>query len=205
MEEIWKDVVGYEGIYQVSNLGRIKTLNYYGKTNREEIMKFSKRKDGYLGVHLSKNGKALTKTVHRIVATAFIPNPDNLEMVNHKDENRANNCVDNLEWCSRSYNQTYSIDKHPKRKKVFGDNFIKNGENTSPFTKKGIPHKYNVPVVQKNENGEIIKQYNNAAEAGYINGYNSGNIIIACTKNKDKTRKRKNTVSGYIWEFVEQT
>lgn len=105
MQEIWKDVKGYEGRYQVSNLGRVKSLNYLQK-GKEQILKATKIK-GYLVVNLYKEGKAKIYTIHRLVAKTFIENPDNLPQVNHKDECKTNNIVDNLEWCSAKYNNNY--------------------------------------------------------------------------------------------------
>lgn len=108
MEE-WRDIKGYEGKYQVSNLGRIKRLHQFrvGKTGRkcelsETIMSVNQRGD-YYTVTLQKK----CFRVHRLVAQAFIPNPDSLPEVNHKDENKLNNCVENLEWCTHQYNQAY--------------------------------------------------------------------------------------------------
>lgn len=106
MEEIWKDVKGYEGLYQVSNLGRIKSFNYMN-TGKEKILKNRLDKGGYYSIVLYKNGKYINKKVHRLVAEAFIPNLDNLPQVNHKDENKLNNRVDNLEWCTAKYNNNY--------------------------------------------------------------------------------------------------
>lgn len=106
-EEKWKDIEEYEGLYQVSNLGRVKSLGN-GVTHKEErILKQRKDNGGYLKVHLCCEGKHKHHSVHRLVAQAFIPNPDNLPQVNHKDENKQNNCVDNLEWCTSEYNNNY--------------------------------------------------------------------------------------------------
>lgn len=112
--EIWKDIAGYEGKYQVSNRGRVKSLNY-NRTGQERILKVGNVGNGYLGVILYKNGKIKRCKIHRLVTTAFIPNPDNLPEVNHKDKNKTNNCVDNLEWCTTQYNIDYS-----KSKQVIG-------------------------------------------------------------------------------------
>ena len=106
MEE-WRDIKGYEGLYKVSNLGRIKSLNYGGCKGREGILKPIIDNGGYCRIFLYKNNKKRKFIVHRLVAQAFIPNPNNLPQVNHKDENKANNCVNNLEWCDCKYNQNY--------------------------------------------------------------------------------------------------
>lgn len=105
--EIWNDVVGYEGLYQVSNHGRVKSLNYQGKKGKEGMIKLIKKKGGYLGVALTKNKKIRHLRVHRLVAEAFISNPNNYPIVNHKDENPSNNHVSNLEWCTIKYNNCY--------------------------------------------------------------------------------------------------
>lgn len=112
MTEIWKDIVGYEGLYQVSNLGNVKRLKGYkgrgkGYIVEEHLIKPSINSNGYQNVVLCKNGKTKTFTMHRLVAIAFLYNSDNLPQVNHKDENKLNNCVDNLEWCDSKYNNNY--------------------------------------------------------------------------------------------------
>lgn len=101
-EEIWKDIEGYEGLYQVSNLGRFKSVFRYFK-----ILKCTKYKDGYVRVDLYKNGKVKRYLAHRLVAQTFIPNPQNKPQVNHIDENKENNCIENLEWCTRSENMNH--------------------------------------------------------------------------------------------------
>lgn len=104
--EIWKDCKGYEGSYQVSNLGRIWSIK------GQRYLKGCEDKDGYLRVNLTaKNGKVKMERIHRLVAIAFISNPLGLPVVNHKDENKQNNTVDNLEWCSVGYNNIYSKGK----------------------------------------------------------------------------------------------
>lgn len=114
MEEIWKDIENYEGLYQVSNLGRVRSLdrvvtNYRGSfIKKGEIKAQSNLSKGYKGVCLCKDGKQKTHKVHRLVAQAFLPNPNNLPQVNHKDEDKTNNRVDNLEWCDNEYNINYS-------------------------------------------------------------------------------------------------
>lgn len=95
MKEIWKDIEGYEGVYHVSNLGRVKRV----ATNR--VLQPYRNKVGYLLVYLCKNGKRKTHRIHRLVAQSFIPNQENKPEVNHLDENKSNNMVSNLEWSTR--------------------------------------------------------------------------------------------------------
>ena len=129
MQEIWKDVVGYEGLYQVSNLGRVKRISaenivirFDGKVikrnNIEKMLKLSIEKfTGYKRIVLCKNGLPKKFSVHRLVAIAFIENPNNFPCVNHKDENKLNNCVDNLEWCDHKYNMCYGTQSKRGAKK----------------------------------------------------------------------------------------
>lgn len=117
-KEIWKDIVDYEGLYQVSNLGRIKTLSKnkvtpdgrVGKT-KEKIMQINHNNWGYCTIALSKKGKKKRFRIHRLVAEAFIDNPNNYKEINHIDCNKDNNKVENLEWCTRSYNVKYYFEK----------------------------------------------------------------------------------------------
>lgn len=105
--ERWTDIKGYEGLYLISDLGNVKSLRN-NKTRKEKILRLIRIDSGYLIVCLSKNGERKNHYVHRLVAQAFLPNPKNLPEINHKDENKQNNCVDNLEWCDRQYNIDYS-------------------------------------------------------------------------------------------------
>ena len=114
MIEIWKDIAGYEGIYQVSNLGNVRSLDRYIINSKGskcflkgKLMKLNKSGGGYVCINLTKNGKVKGHFVHRLVAQAFIPNPHNLLQINHIDECITNNCVDNLEWCNSYYNTHY--------------------------------------------------------------------------------------------------
>ena len=117
MEEIWKDVVGHEGLCQVSNLGRVRTLPYEYpwrgtiRTNKGKILKPYSVRNNYKQVDIRHRAFY----VHRLVAEAFIPNPNHYRFVNHKDENPCNNAADNLEWCTHEYNVRYSIEKIRRR------------------------------------------------------------------------------------------
>ena len=114
MIEIWKPIKGYEGLYEVSNFGQVNSLVKVRSTPNggvrvypSMIRKTNIVKSGYLNVQLWKNGIVKNKMVHLLVADAFLPNPNNLPIVNHKDEDKSNPHIDNLEWCTRSYNATY--------------------------------------------------------------------------------------------------
>lgn len=164
MKEVWKDIKGYEGLYQVSNLGRVKS--------KRKILKLI---DGeYLKVGLSKNGIQKTIKVHRLVAEAFIPNYNNLPQVNHKDENKFNNKLDNLEWCSNRYNCNYGN----RNKKI-----LKSKEHT--FKK----------IIQKDKLGNIIKEWKNIIEIQKNTNYNKHNIYKCC-------QGKYKYAYGYIWEYT---
>lgn len=138
-KEIWKDTIDFPG-YQVSNLGRVKSTSRlvyvtnnkgsYSYTIPEKITKVSLRTN-YLCVTLCLNGKHINALVHRLVAKAFIPNPYDYPEINHKDENKLNNCIDNLEWCTRKYNKNYgsgnlrSASKRSKKVIQYSDTFYK--------------------------------------------------------------------------------
>lgn len=137
--EVWKDILGYENVYQVSNLGRIKSLereefmtrNNCYKVRKEKVLKPNIDKRGYEKVRLYKNGKGKSIFVHRLVAIAFIENPNKYPIINHIDEVPLNNHVSNLEWCTHSYNSTYKGAEERKLtntwKKVQSTN-VKTGE-----------------------------------------------------------------------------
>lgn len=138
MQEVWRTVVTEDGVYEnykVSNLGRVKSLNY-NHTGEERILKQIKHRNGYLKLTLRKNGKMKTCLIHRLVAMAFIPNISNHKCVDHKDTNKENNNVLNLVWCTQAQNNNNKLskkkiskskkgEKHPKSKKVI---YLETGE-----------------------------------------------------------------------------
>ncbi len=113
IKELWKDVIDYEGLYKVSNIGRVRSVERYVKQHRGQqlkkgkILKLGIDRGGYVTVKLSKDNKGRRPTVHRLVSQAFITNPDNKPEVNHIDGNKSNNHVYNLEWCTRSENMKH--------------------------------------------------------------------------------------------------
>lgn len=130
MEEIWKDIEGYEG-YQVSNLGRVRSF----KHKNVRILS-TKNRGGYRQVQLCKDSTKKLCYVHRLVAEAFIPNPDDLPQVNHKDENKANNFVNNLEWCTAKYNLSYGTGRLRAATKISGLDHIKTEEERKDTSNK---------------------------------------------------------------------
>lgn len=171
--EQWKPIEGFEGLYEISNLGRVKSLpKRSGTCNRKEsIRKLSYTKDGYIKIRLCGNGKDITTRVHRLVANAFIPNPENKNTVNHIDGDKTNNKVDNLEWVNRSEQllHAYSLGLkkpvHTNRKLTISDveeirkTFKKNDRyyGASALAKKfGVTHKVILGVV----NNETYKEVN---------------------------------------------
>lgn len=109
-EEIWRPIKGYEGLYEVSNMGRVRSLDWYdilGRKRKGKLIQNTICTCGYCQTGLTKDGKRKRYMTHRLVAEAFIPNPNGFSEINHKDENKLNNTVDNLEWCDRIYNINY--------------------------------------------------------------------------------------------------
>lgn len=191
MKEIWKDIKDYEGLYQVSNLGRVKSLNHIRKNGKNsKYMQKGKVLHkwisccGYYQVVLSKNGKVKRLTIHRIVAQVFIPNTLNKPQVNHKDGNKLNNCVDNLEWCTRSENQLHAWKNGLQ---VFTDNQLKS------VTKNGIP--VAKPVNQYDKSKNFIKRWNSMKEAECSLNIPNSNITNCC-------KGKRKSAGGYIWEYV---
>lgn len=115
-EEIWKDIPGYEGIYQASTFGRIRSIPHLIKANKDGGTRYTNLYvknptvgwHGYSYIGTSKNGECKTELLHRLIAKTFLPNPNNLPAVNHKDGNKQNNYIENLEWCTDSENQMHT-------------------------------------------------------------------------------------------------
>lgn len=178
IEEIWKDIPGYEQLYQISNMGRVKSLERNVVRGRgglykieEKILKCTKDKDGYLRVNLCKDGKTKNYLIHRLVASTFLPNPDNLPQLNHIDEYKTNNCVDNLEYCTAEYNMNYGTRL---------EHFIKSKS---------------IPILQFSFDGEFIKKWDSTTQVKRELGINQGNIS-KCLRGKRKSS------GGYIWKYA---
>lgn len=180
-QEVWRDIKGYEGLYQISNLGRVRGLDRYsnnysnyltGKTNKRKIYGriLTNKKGKYLFVMLSKNGRYKTKSIHRLIAEAFIENPNNYNCVNHIDGNKYNNSINNLEWCTTSENNTHAY---------------RNGLN-----------KRNKEVLQYDKKGKLIKKWNSVRQAGKELGI-SFTQIGACA------RGELPHAHNYIWKYRE--
>lgn len=177
MKEIWKNIKDFEGYYQVSNKGRIRSVERVeelgeaaimkSRLRREKIMTPADKGNGYLFVRLCNNGSQKNYYVHRLVAEAFLPNPLNHPQINHKDENRKNNNVDNLEWCTCEYNLNY-------------------GTHNAKISRK---------VAQLTMEGDLVAMFNSTREAEKITGVNSGSISRCCNGKYEHSH-------GYKWKFL---
>lgn len=170
MREIWKEIPDYDGRYFVSNLGNVKSI-YFKKRYKEILLQQYSLDKKYMCVSLTKNWKSKHKKVHRLVAEAFIPNIENKSQVNHKDGNKTNNNVDNLEWCSCSDNlkHAYKTGLRPSHRKI---------------------------VMLNKNNGSKIMTFNNSNEACQYIGVNNGNGSI-CNVCNGKLK----TAYGYKWSY----
>ena len=171
--EKWKDISGYPG-YQVSNFGRVKSLNY-NHTKKEKILKSFKQRDGYLLVKLYKNGKAKNIYIHRLVCTAFVQNESLFyNEINHLDENKENNCASNLEWSNRQHNINFGT-RNERVSKVNTNN-----------PKRSKP-------VKCMETGVV---YPSTMEVQRKLGFSSSNISQCC-------QGKRNYCGGYRWKYVD--
>ena len=156
--EIWRDIEDYEGLYQISNKGRVKSLKYGKERIRTPVINNS----GYLNIILYKNTEAQHRLVHRLVAEAFIPNLENKPQINHKDENKLNNCVENLEWIRHIDNCNYG-----SRNERVADSLSK-------------------PILQYSKSGDFIREWKSASEVKRVLGIDNSHIIHCC-KGKRKS------------------
>ncbi len=181
MEELWRDIFGYEGLYQISNWGNVKSLNY-NHTGKEKTLAKKNHKSGYITVTLCKNGKHKNKSIHVLVATAFIPNQENFPCVNHIDGDKSNNFVGNLEWVTHSQNTRHAI---------------KSGLRTDSNMRGviGSANKNSRSVIQYTTSGELVKIWSCVSDAARYYCCKPC-TITNCTKGRIKTCK------GYIWKMA---
>lgn len=187
MEEIWKDIPGFEGLYQVSNMGRVRSLSHitkcgnYTRTTSGRILKQNPDlRGGYFLVYLSKNGKVKCLKVHRLVASCFCDGYVKGYVVNHKDGNRQNNIYTNLEWCKQIENINHSI----------------NVLNNKPGCGTGSKNPFSKPIVQLSMDGKLIKRFAGLREAERETGINSSGISKVLLKKTISTK-------GFFWVFEE--
>lgn len=194
-DEIWKDVVSYEGKYMVSNKGRVKSLNTivefpYNRGGlrifRGQIRKLRLNGSGYLQLNLSKSSKKKGHLVHRLVASSFIPNPEGKAEVNHLDYNPLNNNVENLNWMTRQENITYS---HERIRAAMFRNFAISHSGNSPC---------NRPVIKLDMDGKFIREYKSIREATVdVGGTKKSYLIGFHIKNPVK----RPHAYGYTWKL----
>ena len=182
---MFRDIKRYKGKYQIDENGNVKSLNYRGNTKTEHLLKPMKRGNGYLYVDLYDfNGKHHKESIHRLVAETFIENINNLPCVNHKDENKENNSINNLEWCTYKYNSNYGTNPHKQSIKA----------KNNPTWQIAV-EKSKIKVNQYDLNGNYVKTWNSFADiANYFNLKNASNVV-ACCKGKKKTSY------GYKWSY----
>lgn len=180
MLEIWKDIQGFEGVYQVSNLGNVKSL-FFHSTNTPRLLKSSPTNCGYYKVQLHLNGKPKTKYVHRLVAETFLPRIQGKDQVNHKDGDKSNNALQNLEWVSASENQLHSVRNNLRKSSPMLGRF----GSLNPRSK---------PISQYALDGTFIRRWNSVSDAGRYYNFRP-NCISECANGITHTSY------GYIWKY----
>lgn len=189
MTEIWKNIEGYEN-YQVSNLGRVKSLNYH-HSGKEHILKCILNSSGYYKVNLYKDGKTKNLTIHRLVARAFIPNPENKSCIDHINTDKADNRVENLRWCTYKENMGNPLTK--ARHAEIAES--QKGEKGHWFGVLGKHHHSSKPVVQFTKDGYFVKKWDSTSDVEReLKIYNSS--ISACCKGRIKS------AGGYSWKLI---
>jgi hypothetical protein len=184
--EAWKDIPGFEGFYQISNFGRLKSFK---KFKEGRILSTKNAKGDYIAVILQGVGKSPRHTrIHRLVAEAFIPNPENKPEVNHIDGNKQNNRVENLEWVTSSENIRHAIKKNPNM--VRGMTF---------YNRVLRPE----AVLQFTLDGKFVHKYLNAAEASKATGICHRNITQVAGRTEYKPGKTRKQAGGYIWRYAD--
>ena len=181
--EIWKPIKGYEDRYVVSNLGRVKRLERITCQNiylEEKLLQNQNNGNGYFKVHLFKNGRTKDKYIHRLVAEAFISNPENKKEVNHKDGDKANNFVENLEWVTPSENQKHAC---------------KIGLHLPFEIKFGKDHPRARKIIQYDLEGNFIKIYDSISDACRDSSMNNHSRIVSCCKNKSYSH------NNFQWKY----
>lgn len=194
MTELWKDIEGYEGLYQVSNLGNVRSLDHATRVVRNgvefivphkgKMLTPTRWQHGYLGVMLYGKGGHKRRgfkmfSVHRLVAEAFVDNPHGYDEVNHLDECKTNNRADNLEWCDRTYNVRYGTGIE-RGHKIIGELRRK-------------------PIIQMDMQGNVLREWGSLAEIEQETGMSKSNICNCCKKHK-----RYSHAYGYRWEYADK-
>lgn len=192
MNEIWKPVVGYEGLYEVSNLGNVRSLNWRN-TGEVRNLYLKKQRYGYRQVELYFKNKPKMVTVHRLVATAFIPNPNNLPQINHKDLDKTNNNVENLEWVTASENAKH-YQRHVAEKGIVPNKGCNNINRIYGTRKSKYGHTNN-PITQLTLGGEVVCEWDTCLQIKRSLGYKQSSVFECC-------EGKRRTAYGYIWRFA---
>lgn len=191
-EEVWRDIKDYEGKYQISNFGRVKSLSF-NKTGEKKLLKPHDNGKGYLTVCLWKNNKYEHKYIHRLVAETFIPNPDNKPCIDHINTIRNDNRVENLRWATYIENLTNPI---TREKNSNTHKEIYQGSNNPNYGNTGKSNPLSIPILQIDLFGNIINIWYGAAEAERKGNF-CASTITKCCKGKKHTHK------GYIWIYLD--